>query len=270
MNDRVDLTPDERRARDEVRALASPAAGAEFRARLSRAFASGTITAAPRPAARSYAANPWRWAVVPVAAAAVFLIANALNRGPGWQLTKADGEGIAVVDGRPVPMNHTDELAHRLRPGARVQVPDGATLEITSARTLCVELTGGTDCALPGVPGRWWGREVAGEVKHGELRITSGMDFRGARLALTTPEAKVMVSGTTLAVICETGGTCVCVLEGRVMVGPIAGVMQSVGGGMLRYVFNDARPVALAPMREVERVKLGAFRDGRKDSMGRR
>jgi hypothetical protein len=174
-----------------------------------------------------------------------------------------------VVDGRPVPLNHTEELAYRMRAGARVRVPDGATIEIASAGLLSIEITAGTDFSLPEVPGRWWNRSVAGEVKNGELRITSGAHFHGAQLALTTPEARVRVTGTTLAVICETTGTCVCVLEGRVQVGPIAGDMQPVEGGMRRYVFNDARPVELAPMREPERVKLGEFRDQSAKAMGR-
>src|SRR5205085_433042 len=105
------------------------------------------------------------------------------------------------------------------RSGARVRVPSGAAIEIAAAGDMVVQITSGTDATVPGVPGRWFGRRVEGELESGELRITTGPRFAGATLALTTPEANVVVTGTTLAVIREPAGTCVCVFDGRVRVG---------------------------------------------------
>jgi ferric-dicitrate binding protein FerR (iron transport regulator) len=190
-----------------------------------------------------------------------------MNRGPSWRLAGVSGDGIARVDGRPVPIVQRDDLRRGLRPGVRVQVPDGATLELASDGVMAVEIAPGTDLVLPGIPGRWWGRRVEGEILRGTLRLTSGPEFRGATLAVSTPEAEVRVGGTTLAVICEPAGTCVCVLEGHVMVGPRGGALEPVERGMRRFVFNDGRPVEIAPMRDTERTRLGAFREERKPTL---
>jgi hypothetical protein len=61
-------------------------------------------------------------------------------------------------------------------------------------------------------------------------------------------------------VICEPQGTCVCVLEGRVMVGPKDGTMERVDGGHRRYVFADGRPPEMAEMRPTEHSPLGEMR----------
>jgi len=264
-------TPAEARARDAVRALPPPAADAAFRARLKADFVAGSIAPPVRAATivplRS--AFTWRRAFVPLAAAAaaVLVIAGVLNRGAPWHLMAVAGDGVAVVDGVPVPLGHADELARRLVPGARVRVPETATVELASMGTLAIQLTPGTDLTVPAVPGRWWARRVAAEIRSGEIRVTSGRRFKGARLAIETPAASVELSGTTLAVICDPEGTCVCVLEGHARVGPRGGAMMSVPGGMRRFVFLDARAPELATMREIEHVKLGEMRAQYADAM---
>jgi ferric-dicitrate binding protein FerR (iron transport regulator) len=91
------------------------------------------------------------------------------------------------------------------------------------------------------------------------MRVTTGASFKGARLSLVTPEAAIEVTGTTLAVICEPTGTCVCVHEGVVRVGPRGGDMLAVPAGRRRYIFNDGRAPELAEIRPVEHVELDAF-----------
>jgi len=202
--------------------------------------------------------QPLAWAF---AAAVVAIVIGALNHGPEWRLTGASGNGIVIVDQQPVPINHVDELVRSLTPGTRVRVPAGCQLEITCPGNMVVQITPGTDAVIPGSPGRWFSRVAKGEIKSGELRITTGGGFRGARLVIATPEASILVSGTTLAVICEPQGTCVCVLEGQVRVGPKAGPMAEVESGKRRFVFNDGRPPEAASIRDNELVDLGAFRD---------
>ena len=269
--ERERLTDDERRTRDAVRGLSAPAARADHRARLRAAFVDGTIAPARHPIAPRPIA--WmRWAALPAAAAALFLIVGALNRPPSWRVTAVSGSGVAVVDGKRVDLAHRDELEQRIRQGARVVLPAGASIEITSARTMVVEITSGTEAVVPMLPGRWWGREVEAALAAGEVRITTGRDFRGARLALETPEAEIEVTGTTLAVIREPAGTCVCVLDGEVLVGPrdamIEGGVASIGAGRRRFLFNDGRPMEDAEMRAMEKVKLGAMRDSKGRAMG--
>ena len=136
--------------------------------------------------------------------------------------------------------------------------------------TIAVQVTGGSRATLPEAPGRWFGRNVTGRLERGELRITTGSRFAGAHLAIHTPETAVMVTGTTLAVIREDAGTCVCVLEGHVHVGPPAGVMEDVAPGRRRFVFNDGRAPEMAEMRPVEHAPLTAFRAQMASVMGSR
>jgi ferric-dicitrate binding protein FerR (iron transport regulator) len=100
-----------------------------------------------------------------------------------------------------------------------------------------MQVAPGTDLTLPASAGRWFGRATRASVANGEVRITTGTGFHGARLAVETPEAMVQVTGTTLAVICEPTGTCVCVLEGSVRVAAQAGgAGVPVSEGHRRYV----------------------------------
>ena len=277
------LTPGEARARDALRQLPRPEADPAFRARLKREFVSGSITSLLGDAARRAAGagsgrvvrGPWAaWAprLAWAAAAAAIVAASvlAINHGPRWQVSGVTGSGIAVVGQRPIPLEHVAELAQALRPGLRIQVPPGASLELTAPGTLMIQVAAGTEMVLPESPGRWFGRRVTAEVRRGELRITTGASFHGARLAVNTPEARVEVTGTTLAVICEPMGTCVCALEGRVGVAARGASMEMVTGGHRRFVFNDGRPPEMAEMRATERAPLGELRQRAGNVMERR
>jgi hypothetical protein len=260
------LTPGEMRARDTVRGLEQPRADAAFRERLKRDFVSGHI------GERCVIELPltwhqrlaWRLALAPVAVAALAVAVVLANRGSGWTVLATTGDGVAVVDQTPVPVGHGEELARRLYAGARLTVPAGAEIELASAAGLVVQVTGGTEFTLPASPGRWFGRRVAGAVRHGEIRLTTGAAFHGARLRVDTPEATVEVTGTTLAVICEPVGTCVCVYDGEVRVGARGAAAESVPSGRRQFVYNDGRPPELADIRPMENQQLGRFRDRRR------
>lgn len=276
-----DLTPAERRVRGLVRAAGPVKADPAFRARLKDAFVSGAIEApAPPPRAarpaRPDLRAPWegvqwmRWGLGLASAAAMFFVVVALNRGPSWELRAVSGQGVAVIDGRPVPLNHHDEIARMIRPGSRVRVPDGADVMLASAGTMALELTAGTDAVIPATPGRWFGRGVQSEVRSGTMRITTGARFHGARLMVQTPSADVQVTGTTLAVICEPEGTCVCVLEGVVEVGPHGGPRAEVPHGRRRFVYLDDREPDADTIRQKEAVMLADFRDAQREVLGGR
>ena len=265
------MTAEETRARDAVRALSRPVPRASFRARLREEFTTGTLeSSAPAVVLRL----PWhrrattRWGATAIAAAAAFLVVVLANRAPAWKLESVRGSGIVVVDGTPVPTAHADDLARRMKPGAFVQLPAEVQLELVSRGTLAVQVTGGTHASVPSLPGRWFSRHAAAEVREGEIRVTTGSAFHGAALAIETPEARVQVVGTTFAVICEPAGTCVCVMEGRLMVGARGGAMSPVLAGSRRYVFADGRPEESADMRATEHEPLGDLRARMKDAMG--
>lgn len=256
-----DLTAQQRLAREALKALPRPQADPAFRARLRRDFVSGAITGL----GRTPVAEPrWRprlaWVWAPVAAGLLALAGAWLNRGPDWTVASSGADGFAIVDGRPIPLLHREDLARALRRGGTIRLESTAEIELVAPGQLAVEVTAATDATLPPAPGRWVGRAVRGAVRSGELRITTGRGFRGARLAVETPEAEVEVTGTTLAVIRESVGTCVCVMDGRVMMGARDGAMAPIAAGMRRFMFNDGRPTEEDSMRPMEKVKLGAMR----------
>ncbi len=275
-----DLSPEARRARDGVRALSRPQAEPSYRARLKQAFVAGTIPEPVRggatgggpavPARRlpGWRSLPWAAALVPAAAALIVVTGLVLNRGPAWEVIGVSGEGLAVVDGRPIPVAHREDLGRALRPGTRLTLSSGATLEIGTRGQMVMQVAPSTDMTLPTSAGRWFAREVRAAIASGEVRITTGRGFRGATLHVATPEARVMVTGTTLAVIRETHGTCVCVMDGVVHVGGRSEPMVAVEAGRRRFVFNDGRAPEQDEMRPMERVKLGEFRAQHRARMG--
>ncbi len=278
MNDDLDhRTPEERYAGAAVRRLAMGEARPAFRDRLKTDFMTGSISSgldrSRMRAIRGVSRFPVRWAQ-PVAwaaaAALIVMTAVSLNRGPAWQVKDVSGSGIVVVGNVPIPLNHTDQLTAALRPGARVRVPPGAQLEVVAPGQIAMVLIAGTDLEMPAPPGRWFGRRTAASLARGQLRITTGPGFRGARLEVHTPEADVAVTGTTLAVICEPHGTCVCVLDGHVDVGARGGTMSVVDEGRRRFVFNDGREPEADDMRPMEREKLGMFRESMGAALGGR
>ena len=276
------LSPAERLAREAVRALAPPPPDAAFRARLKREFVRGAPAQTPAAVTSGAADTPARraqrfwnrraplWVAIPVAAAATLAIVSALNRGPRWELLSIRGAGEVVVDGVPVPLADDAGLARRLRPGVRLKLPADGVLEIAARGQLAIQMTPGTDLTLPATAGRWFGRRVRAGVAQGEVRIATGAKFAGARLEVVTPEVLAEVMGTTLAVIREPAGTCVCVLEGHVLVAARdepAG--ERVNPGRLRFVFNDARAPMTSSMRATEEGPLRDFRTRRAAMIGR-
>ena len=266
MNDELE-SDDARRAREALAGLGGvPPVDPAFRARLRREFASGTLAPAlpavppvvRLPRSRSAAASAWGWAA---AAAAIAVVSAAvLNPGPAWRIASVSGADEVTVDGRRVPTTDPLRLAAVLVPGAKVSVPAGAVLEIVSERFLAIQMSGGAEAVVPRVPGRWFQRTVDAKIEAGEWRITTGSGFPGARFKVTTPAAQVEVTGTTLAVICQPEGTCVCVYEGHVKVGRDASDMATVVSGRRRYVYADPAKTPLDDdMLAPERPALGEF-----------
>jgi ferric-dicitrate binding protein FerR (iron transport regulator) len=250
---------EERRIGALVRDLPPPAADPAFRAHARQRFLSGRSRAEPAkvlalPMPPRHRVQAFAWA----AAAAVLVVTSVavLNRGPAWQVTSVQGDGIAVVNQVPIPLGHTADLAAALRPGARLRVPEGTMVEISAPGALIIQLMNGADMILPATPARWFGRHVTAELARGELRIHTGEPFVGANLMVRTPEADVRVTGTTLAVICEPHGTCVCVFEGAVRVDDRHAEPADVPEGRRRFVFNDGRIPETDEIRPVEREML--------------
>jgi hypothetical protein len=212
-------TPAEGRVRDAVGALPPARADGGYRDRLRREFVAGEL--APR---LRVVRSPWRWRVAvwsatAAAAAAAFVATTLLSTSaPEYRVVSVEGAGSAIVDGRPLPLDHARELAHALRRGGHVVMPQGATLDLVAPGVLAVTLSGGSDATLPAIPAKGE-RKLECRVANGDLFFSTGRAFHGASLDVETPEATAHVTGTSLAVLRDAeGGTCVCVMEGRVQV----------------------------------------------------
>lgn len=212
-----------------------------------------------------------RFAAVLAAAAAITLAFGIVgNRGPQWRLLQVVGTGYVQADGEAIPVERINLLAERLHPGVEIVVPPTASIDIAAGSDLAMEILPGTTFTIPPAPPRWFMRHSELYARGGEMRVTTGPTFQGAKLELHTPDAMVRVTGTTLAVIMEPTGTCVCVLEGEVMVGArgvSAGPEGSGGGSMMPitsgkrgYVFRDGRDPERADIRPTELVALARFR----------
>lgn len=268
----AELDADAKLARDALRDLSPVVAEPAFRAGLKAAFSSrempGLVARGDSPGDRESPIVPlpfpgrhrlWTGIAV-VAALLIAVVTGVLNQGPSWRVAGVRGEGAILLDGESHAAADTSLVGKRIPPGVRIEVPAGAEVDLLADGVMAMQCVGGTDLILPPSPPRWFGRHSALHLQEGEIRVTTGPAFRGANLQITTPDAAIAVTGTTFAVILERTGTCVCVLEGTVSVGPRGTAPAPVSSGNLRYVFRDGRPPTDSEMRDAEKLKLGAFR----------
>ena len=270
--DRTQRESEEARAERALRGLAPVTAEPAFRARLRRDFVAGEIAA---PAPRLRVVGPRlpalaTWALSAAAAVLVVTAGMALNKGPRWVATAPNGTfGDVLVDGEPIPASDGASLSEALIPGSRIEWGGSADLELRCPGTAVLQILPGSSLILPAPPPRWFARRIEGRLDAGEVRVTTGPRFHGAQFALATPEAEVEVRGTTLAVICQRGSTCVCVYEGQVRVAERDGTGAWIPAGRRRESFADGRPAVDAPILEAESRNLGLLRASERPSLER-
>jgi len=235
------LSPQEARVRAALLALPAAEADPAYRSRLRAQFTSGAIEAAG-PAVKRLpprAGTSWFAPALAAAACLAFVLVT-FDRGPAWQVTRVRGAGTVLVGDRMVELSDAAGLSAALARGGRVRLPADGELEIVAPGSMAIDLARGSDVVVPPAPGRWFRRSARAEVKTGEAFITTGRDFHGARLTVTTEEATVEVVGTTFAVLRHEEGTCVCVMEGRVIVGAAGEEAVEVGAGLRRFCYPRA------------------------------
>ncbi len=185
-----------------------------------------------------------------------------LNQAPPWTALPGAGSGRVLVNGVPIPVSDYHRVTRALAPGARVRLESDQDLDILSSGVLALQLTPGTEAVLPPAPGRWFGRSGVSRVDRGLLRVTTGLRFDGAHLAIVTPDATVHLTGTTVTVIADPAGTCVCVLEGTADVQGRRGEIVRVSPGTRCDIARDERKAPRAgEIRMAERPKLQYLRD---------
>lgn len=254
---------------ERIRRMPSESARMEFRARLREEFVRGAIR--ERPGSGSPGRSVVTAARITAAAAcvtALWLVAAFLNAGPSWRVGAVTGTGDMRVDGRPVRLEALGTPVARLRPGATLEVPDGLQLDLELPGIALMQIVGGSKVAVPGSPGRWFARSLTSSLEHGEVRVSTGPGFAGSRVTIATPEIHARVTGTTFAVIRNQDASCVCVLEGGVVM--LAGAASdTVHAGFRRSVFRDGRPPLLEAILPMETMKLSMLREQAASSLRR-
>ena len=194
------------------------------------------------------------------AASATAVLLAAFNQPPRWTALPGAGSGNLFVDGSALSVSDTGGLTRRIHTGSRIRLESTEDLNLVSSGLLAMQLAPGTEMVLPSPPGRWFGRAYA-RITGGRLRVTTGRRYSGARFAIRTPEATIRVTGTTLAVIAEPTGTCVCVLEGSAYVRPLRGETVRVASGSRYEVPHGAHGSGTGEISVAERAKLADLRD---------
>jgi len=257
------LTPEQDRVRAVLLALPAAEANTEFRTRLRAQFISGALAEqqpaiVPLPAR---AGPAWLGAALAVAAGLVLGV-MLFNQGPIWQIARVRGEGTVLVGDRMLSMRDVGNLSAALARGGRVRLPADAEMDLVAPGAIAMTLSPGSDVDVPPAPGRWFQRIAHVVVRAGETYITTGRRFHGAHLTVATDEARVEVVGTTFAVLRHEEGTCVCVMEGKVLVGAVGEAPVEVGAGVRRFCYPRALglPSESAPILESSEHALHALR----------
>jgi ferric-dicitrate binding protein FerR (iron transport regulator) len=260
MTDKPDRRPDEEQMDQWLRDLPAAEADPLFRDKLRDDFASGTLAKAQPPAPRRI----WvRFAAVAAAAVVVLAGVSMLNQGPALSVLSVTGSGNVLIEGEAIDVSNTAALEDRLKPGARLVLPAGVTLDLETRDVATYELAGGTEVTLPGTPGRWFGRAVACSVLVGEVRLATGDRFAGTELRFHTPDGRVVVTGTLLSVQCDELGTCVCVLEGSARVGVNEEDLELVTPGNRKIMLKDGT-VDIIPVKPMHRDGVLQFHENLK------
>ena len=270
-DDQEKQSEEQRAAESALRGLGVPKADPAFRARLRQEFASGSI----RPQlklvpsrARGKGLGPWMSAFA-AAAAALVLVGGWANQGPRWSVRRLEGAGTITVDDHNFPAGQSEQISAALHPGAVLHLSEDATLDLNAGSTMILELAPGSNVRLPDSPGRWWSRRVTAQVMAGNLRISTGKAFHGASLTVKGRDAEARVTGTTLTVICDDVGTCVCVREGKVDVRRPNAALVSVPEGQLMFTPRDGAPSVCHGMRPDEKIALDGLLARERSFLGR-
>jgi hypothetical protein len=217
----------------------------------------------PPSTRRQFATLPQTRAIAIALAAAIAAGAFvwALNPGPRWQVAPRQvAHGNVLIADEPVPADDVGSLNDALLPGATLEWNGDGELELISRSQLALVITPGTRMTLPPPPARWFDRKSSGRIDEGEIRLTTGPRFAGATLTLETPDATLLVTGATLAVIRDARGTSVCVLEGAVRVRAGSHDAGRIPAGR-EVVLAGGKSTPPAEIRPIEKARLLGMRD---------
>jgi hypothetical protein len=144
-----------------------------------------------------------------------------------------------------------------------LESPGDGEIELALGGMLHMRLSPGTRIMLPKAPRRWNPSNLKVEVQAGELFCTTTGQRLPTTLDVYTDNLTARVTGTTFSVWRNPEGTCVCLLEGSVMVMPKEAGAETVTvpQGNKVVLFDDGRPHLVEPINSMERTKLQMLYD---------
>ena len=271
MSQREQRGPDVNDAQERLRSSGRAVPDAGFTARMRREFLAGAAARTGSPVVATRPRRVWQGlAIATLSAAAACAAVFAANQGASWQVHAISGSGSIRMGGREVAIGDSAGILSRLRAGSFIEVPEGAQLDVRLDGVALFQITSGTRVVLPNSPGRWFARTMSGRVESGELRVATGPRFKGAQLSLRADSVDVRVVGTTLAVLSQPEGTCVCVFEGQVGMSRSGNGSAQVEQGTRRVSPRDGTAARVEPIRQMESAKLSMLRREADRVLGRR
>lgn len=193
---------------------------------------------------------------LPLSAAAAVIFASWLLARPTEMWTVLEVSDASRDDGQPI-----DEGDRFLF--ATVVTSAIGSADVQLGRTLRIAASPGTRMDLPPGPGRRLGRTRLLRIEDGEIYVTTAgrpLDFD---LVVASPETRTHVRGATFAIRCNELGTCVSVWDGRIETESAdEGFAAMVPVGSRVQFFAAGLPPETAPLRDEERERLKALRDG--------
>lgn len=211
----------------------SPPAREAFRSQTRSRFLAGGIQEVSAPPARPRG-KLVRIAVPVLAAAAILAVTFFLPEPPRWKVKLEGPVRLAGKEYRPEEANRFEvELAH------------AATLESLVNRVelslegLTFLVLPGSEFLFPDLPDLDGATPIPLTLAGGEVYLRTGPDYRGNPIRIHTREEEVLVAGTSLGILADEQGTCVCVAEGKVGIegALIPGGTREVEAGQSYRVF---------------------------------
>lgn len=145
-----------------------------------------------------------------------------------------------TVDGRAVP---PDELYVAVASEAEPHtiVTGTNTVWIQLGEHMVCELGPGSEVEFGSLSRE--GMPLVIAARRGSLRVCTGESFVGSKLDVKTPDFDLEIVGTSFAVDIDDEGTCVCCLEGRVVMKASAAFDEkwTVEGGRMCRIYHDDR-----------------------------
>ncbi len=194
----------------------TPPAGETFRDKLRRLFL------ASEPAARAQTGEQGRRSrlrlvLIPLlAAAAILAVTFLLPQDPRWKISGLRGEPVEVT-GTRLEERDLERLTAELTRGAVLRT-QASWLDLTLEDALDLQVLPNTEIEFAALPDLDGSTPLRFSLRTGEVFLRTRAGYPGNPLRVETGEVEVGASGTIFGVLVDDRGTCVCVVEGEVVV----------------------------------------------------